>query len=201
VKKGTLPRGTRDKLLMSGESQYALLRLVMLRNIGLKQLAKGLMKDPANTELPLALMFVRMFRQSYGAVNLNHPQFRALVQRALKKNDVRFFKAIGRELAQHGPDFEDAASKLEWFLIQHWDGSIRRIAPKAPPLNVLNRESLAVVCNQFLKRPGDKHPFTEDAVEKTRQRLSLKPAKGQKLHVIQVSGKLKILLKRTEVRT
>ena len=188
------PFRTRAARRVFGESDIAMMR-VAFRRIGMLRLAKGLMNNPQKSELALALMFIRQFRLAYGSADLNHPAFRGLVQRACRRNDADFFKAIGRELSQKFPNLKDMASKLEKFLMDFWDGKVQRLGPKSPPLNVLNRESLAVVCNHFLKRPDDKHPFTEDAVEKTRQRLGLKPAKGKKLHVIEVGGRLKIVLR------
>jgi hypothetical protein len=195
MKKAMRPRDTRDRRdnrTPSGETQFASMRAGM-RNIALARIANAMMKDSGNPDLPMALMFIRMSRQAFGKVDLNHPAFRALVQRAQGKNDAGFFKAIGRELSEDGPHLMDAASKLEWFLIWYWDGSCKRLGVNSPPLNILNRESLAAVCNHFLKRLDDPHPFTEDAVEKARQRLGLQPAKGKKLHVIQLAGKLKIV--------
>lgn len=54
-------------------------------------------------------------------------------------------------------------------------------------LKYLNDESLATYCNHVLRM----NHLTAEAVKKTRQRLWLRPARGKKVHLIEVGGKLR----------
>ncbi len=51
----------------------------------------------------------------------------------------------------------------------------------------VNDESLATYCNHVLRM----NHLTAEAVKKTRQRLWLRPARGKKVHLIEVGGKLR----------
>lgn len=167
----------------SGQTNLALVRIA-IRSVGMKRLLKDW---TPNAELPGAILLLRLARAapSIGVKEiLKKSVFRKFVDNALQKGDVAFLKAIGRELER--AEMAETASKLEWFLIRNWDNSFARLNPKTPSLDKLNRESLAVVCRHYL---NDK--LSADAVEKTRARLGLKPAKGKKMNVIKINGRLK----------
>ncbi len=170
----------------SGETLYAVGR-VLFRAVGLARLSKGLLKGSNSQLVTSALILIRTQQIGDGAVDLSHPAFLTMVKEAAAKKDQEFFKTIGRELSSAPLRKENAASKLEWFLISYWDGSIGRLGPNAPPLNVLNRDALATVCTHYVKGPM----LSSAKVEKARARLGLAPAKGKKLNIIESGGRLK----------
>ena len=161
---------------------------LIFKEIGGAALAGNLEADPENPELALARMFLRQQVCFTGTVQLNHDAMHTFVESALKKNDIAFFKALGRELERiesDPPSPSGAFDPLSKLLVTNWT-AWRRTGAKLPGLNRLSEDSLVAFCSVIL---GEE--LSEDAVKKARQRLGLNPAKGKKIHLISINGRLK----------
>jgi hypothetical protein len=111
---------------------------------------------------------------------LTDPHTRAQVLTALDRNDLEFFRRLGRVLT--GEPNIPQATALEKFLLDHWaerkDG--------LPELCILRPSGLLAVCQNRLRNTN----LTEAAVTKERERLLLKPFKRGKISAFYIDGTL-----------
>lgn len=117
---------------------------------------------------------------------LDDPFVKPVIVEAVERNDIAFFRKLGRAL-KHKPaplhkTIEENQSKLTAFLLGHW---ITSPAKGIPPLCELDPESHVALAAHFLKRDVE-----AEAVAKLRYRLGLVPKKGSKHRVIRQGGKL-----------
>ena len=172
---------------VSRQTFGALMRL-RFREVGFKRLYRDVQAGRKSAELLIAVIFIRSFASNKLTDLMMESGFRQIVNEALAKGDIEFLISIGRELAhaKQTPAKQAAmGSKLEWFLISFWDGSLRTRGNRGPLLNRLGRTNLAIVCSQYLQNKN----LTVDAIEKTRVRLGLKPAKDKKLKLTMINGR------------
>ncbi|TAK98723.1 MAG: hypothetical protein EPO07_11625 [Verrucomicrobia bacterium] len=92
-------------------------------------------------------------------------------QHAMMRDDLDFFARVGDVLRKRQENVESVVSeiigpKLQKFLLNHWAKEIEGI----PVLCRLSRVQLAKTCRKYLKIEN----LTDDAIEKTKQRLGLK---------------------------
>src|ERR1043165_7035374 len=176
--------------MVDPELLRAKLRL-LFRDLGFGTLPKELFTKGKDADELKVARFLCRAGKSVGIDNesfLNSPGFKGLLQEARQKGRLsRFFKDMGRELGRK-PRAAAYGTKLEKYLIYHWRAPCKGL-PGIPSLNHLDRESLATVCAWVFHKDS----FNADAVEKTRQRLGLKPAPGKKVHVIKGQKGLKVL--------
>lgn len=119
---------------------------------------------------------------------LNSPFVKPVIVEAAERNDMAFFRKLGRAL-KHQPaplhktiEEKQDNDKLAAFLRAHWMTSPGK---GIPPLCGLDPESHVALAAHFLKRDVE-----AAAVAKLRYRLGLVPTKGSKRRVIRRGGKL-----------
>jgi len=105
---------------------------------------------------------------------------RAQVLAALDRNDLEFFRRLGRALT--GKPNALQATALEKFLLDHWAEQKDNL----PELCLLRPSGLLDVCRNRLRQTR----LTEAAVTKERERLLLKPFKRGRISALEVDGNL-----------
>lgn len=117
---------------------------------------------------------------------LSDPFVLPVITEAAQRNDVAFFRKLGRALkrppAPLQKTIEGKQDKLGAFLRANWMTSP---AKGIPPLCELDPDSHAALAEHFLKRDVE-----AETVAKLRYRLGLVPKKGSKRRVIRRGGKL-----------
>jgi len=110
--------------------------------------------------------------------DLNRPEIRQLLEKAIESNDFGFFVRLGKVLETKKElsvleKFKGGMNPLQQFLLVYWtrkDGL---------PLCLLSRHGLTTVCRVALDK--DEKSLTTATIEKTLIRLGLKRFQGRKL--------------------